>query len=323
MSDENEVTVSPVVFSGQAFSEAREALGLSVEQVARQLHFSENIIETIEKGHLDQFKDPVFSRGYIRTYARFLKLDADAWVERYNQHTGNVATTAQVRAIGSVSTVPGRRQGHPVLKVGSWLFVLALVAASIWWWQTQFGFDVSERAAVDDQPVSVETSDGTTLMLPQLSDEESEKPLAETPAVGSALEQATEPDEIMAPLGDSAVAEPVSVDAALETDAEAPVQADVTEAASTADVKAVEPLLPPGLNISFADDCWLSVKDAHGRSLYSGVAKGGSSLELEGDEPLAVVIGRVDAVASISYADTSIDLASIAKNNVARLRLPQ
>ncbi len=293
MSEETEAVIPPVVFSGQVFSDARQALGLSTEQVSQQLHLPEKVIGAIERGALDQLKDPVFSRGYIRTYARFLKLDDDALVAAYNQQTGNNTTTAQVRAIGTVSTVPGRGQGHPVLKVGSWLFALALVAVSAWWWQAQFGFDADERPVQDDLPVSVETTDGTTLVLPQLNEIEPDvdaEVLAEVPAADLAAEP-----------------EPRSA-----TEEVAPASASVAQAAARF----------AGLALNFADDCWLSVKDARGRTLYSGVAKGGSSLELDGDEPLAVVIGRVSAVAEIRYDDKPIELASISKENVARLRLP-
>ncbi len=311
MSDQTEAAIPPVVFTGQAFSTARQKLGLSTEQIAHQLHLPEKVIQAIEQGALEQLKDPVFSRGYIRSYARFLKLDDDALVTAYNQQTGNNTTTAQVRAIGTVSTVPGRGQGHPVLRVGSWLFILALVAASIWWWQAQFGFDADERSAQDDLPVSVETSDGTTLVLPQLNEPEPDPvpEAVEQMSPAAAVDPAAEMSDTPLESGTSTLAEPADLSA---VDAEEPVVEPVAQT----------PTHFSGLALSFADDCWLSVKDAHGRSLYSGVAKGGSSLELEGDEPLAVVIGRVSAVAEMRYDNKPIELASISKENVARLRLP-
>ncbi|GAA0694020.1 DUF4115 domain-containing protein [Marinobacterium maritimum] len=319
MSDDTEVVIPPVVFSGQAFSDARQKLGLSTEQVAHQLHLHERIIHAIEQGALDKLRDPVFSRGYIRSYARFLKLDADGLVSAYNQQTGNLATTAEVKAIGTVSTVPGRGQGHPVLKVGTWLFVLALVAASVWWWQAQFGFDVDERRAQDDLPVSVETTDGTTLVLPQLDEIE-----ADMDSAAGVLEQ-TVSEAITGSDTAAGMAEAPAVEgsqASTEASAEPEALPAAEEGEQASETLAQAAALFPGLALSFADDCWLSVKDARGRTLYSGVAKGGSSLELEGEEPLAVVIGRVSAVAEIRYDNKPIELASISKENVARLRLP-
>lgn len=314
MSEEAEVVIPSAVFPGKAFTEARQQLGLSEDQVARQLHLPDQVVESIERSDLDRLKNPVFSRGYIRAYARFLKLDADAMVAAYNQQTGNLSTTGRVKAIGTVSTVPGRRQGHPVLKVGSWLFILALVAASAWWWQAQFGFDEGERSALNDLPVSVETTDGTTLVLPQLHDEEPE-PVNETDVLD--MRQAD-------PEGAGLVSEPSGDEGELPGTDPVADAGQVLDEATTEEAAGVAEAEPPfsGLALSFSADCWLSVKDARGRMLYSGVAKGGSSLELEGDEPLAVVIGRVSAVGSIRYADKPIDLASFSADNVARLRLP-
>jgi len=316
VSDETEVVIPAVAFSGETFSAARQRLGLSTEEVARQLHLSEAVIRSIEQSAFDQLKDPVFCRGYIRSYARFLKLDADAQVAAYNQQTGNLSTTAQVRPIGTVSTVQGRHHGHPILKVGSWLFLLALVAVSVWWWQAQFGFNAEQRPALDDLPVSVETTDGTTLVLPQLDDAEFQELEAEAPAAG----------DVDSALDSDAPALPEMPAALLPNE-----QASVTLATPAADTMAQEPTVVEdaatvesfsGLALSFSEDCWLSVKDASGRTVYSGVAKAESSLELGGEAPLAVVIGRVSAVAEMRYAGQAIDLAALSKDNVARLSLP-
>lgn len=298
-------------FPGETFARAREQLGLSIERVAGQLHLPERMIRAIEQGALDQLTDPVFARGYIRAYARFLKLDADALVATYNRLTGNLTTTGQVRAIGSLSTVPGRRHGHPLLKIGTWLFVLILIAVSLWWWQTQYGFDAEERVALEDLPVSVETSDGTTLVLPQPGEpaeplleplEPASAPLAAMAEQAAVMTEADEPGE------------PIS--------ASAPA-ADEAATAAAAEPAQAEAVAFPGLAIEFNDDCWLSVKDASGRSLFNGVAGAGRSLELTGVEPLAVVVGRVSAVTAFRYAGTVIDLAPHSKDNVARLTLPR
>lgn len=316
MSDETEVVNPPAVFSGQAFSEARQRLELSIQQVARQLHLPEAVIHSIEGGELDKLKDPFFSRGYIRAYARFLKLDADALVAAYNQQTGNLSTTAQVRAIGSVSTAPGRRHGHPVLKVGTWVFILVLIAVSIWWSQTQFGFDAEERSILNDLPVSVETTDGTTLLLPPVSDLETEAEVSARVDSQSVNESADETSEVP-----QESVESVS-QSANTTTAETESQSSDEKINNEAESGQPEPSVHSGLSISLVEDCWLSIEDALGRTLYSGVAAAGSVLEFEGDEPLSVVIGRVSAVADLRYNNEPIELAAISKDNVARLSLP-
>jgi cytoskeleton protein RodZ len=293
-------------FPAGQFVQAREQQGLSVEQVCRQLNLSKAVVQAIEKGDLQYLSDPVFSRGYIRSYAKFLKLDADALVASYNLASGNVQTTGTVKAIGTVSTVPGRHQGRPLLRIGSWLFVLALIAASVWWWQTQQGFTTADREPLDDRPFSIETSDGKTLVLPQVDDAVSEVEVTEDGEAAAAAPDVTPENEEPVYLTDDQVQQLQEAQAAASSIAEPEVPAPVSS----------------GLDITFSDDCWISIREVGGRTLFNGVAQAGQSLKFESDATLAVVVGKVDAVSLFSYQGKSIDLAAMSKDNVARLSLP-
>jgi len=296
-------------FPANEFIQAREQQGLSIEQVCRQLNLSRTVVQAIERGDFQYLSDPVFSRGYVRSYAKFLKLDADALVASYNQASGHVQTTGSVKAIGSVSTVPGRHHGRPLLKVGSWLFVLALVTVSLWWWQTQQGLNTGDRVALDDRPFAVETSDGTTLVLPQLDDEVTEQQASDESVEGDGV-------EVLPP--SEAEEEPVYL-----TD-EQSQQIQNEQAASNSDQRGaeVEASTQRGLNIGFSEDCWISIREVGGRTLFNGVAKAGQSLNFQTEATLAVVVGKVSAVSLFSYEGQSIDLASMSKDNVACLSLP-
>ena len=60
---------------GAALAAARVAQGLSLEDVARQLKLSVAQIKSIEADDHSRLPSPVFVRGFIRTYARVVKLD--------------------------------------------------------------------------------------------------------------------------------------------------------------------------------------------------------------------------------------------------------
>ena len=57
--------------------EAREAMGLNVYQVADITKIRTDHIRALEEGRFDAFAAPVYVRGFIRTYARLLRLDLD------------------------------------------------------------------------------------------------------------------------------------------------------------------------------------------------------------------------------------------------------
>ncbi len=73
------VAASPVAeapLPGAALAAARVAQGMSQEDVARQLKLSVAQIRAIETDDYAKLPSPVFVRGFIRTYARTVKLDA-------------------------------------------------------------------------------------------------------------------------------------------------------------------------------------------------------------------------------------------------------
>ena len=54
---------------------AREALHLTVHQVAEVTKIRTDHIRALEEGNFDVFSAPVYIRGFVRTYATLLKLD--------------------------------------------------------------------------------------------------------------------------------------------------------------------------------------------------------------------------------------------------------
>ena len=62
---------------GVRLAEARQAQNLAAADVARQLKLSVSQVEALEAGRYQQLPGPVFVRGFIRNYARIVKLDAE------------------------------------------------------------------------------------------------------------------------------------------------------------------------------------------------------------------------------------------------------
>ncbi len=60
---------------GAALREARERMGMSVDEVAGRLKFAPRQITALENGELDQLPQLTFVRGFVRSYARLLQLD--------------------------------------------------------------------------------------------------------------------------------------------------------------------------------------------------------------------------------------------------------
>ena len=54
---------------------AREEQKLNIYQVAEITKIKTDHIRALESGHYDTFSAPVYIRGFVRTYAKLLKLD--------------------------------------------------------------------------------------------------------------------------------------------------------------------------------------------------------------------------------------------------------
>lgn len=70
---------------GEEFRNAREARGLSLSDVAEQIHIRSVYLAQIEKENWSAIGAPVYVRGFLRTYARFLGIDAEQAVGKFNE----------------------------------------------------------------------------------------------------------------------------------------------------------------------------------------------------------------------------------------------
>lgn len=57
---------------------AREAAGLTEQQVAEQTKMRADRVLAVESGNYDVFTAPVYIRGFVRTYARLVKADEES-----------------------------------------------------------------------------------------------------------------------------------------------------------------------------------------------------------------------------------------------------
>jgi len=67
---------------GQTLREAREAQGLSVEEVATRLRLMQRQVDAIETDDFSSLGQPVFARGFVRNYAKLLDLPPEALLAR-------------------------------------------------------------------------------------------------------------------------------------------------------------------------------------------------------------------------------------------------
>jgi len=119
---------------GEEFRSAREARGLTLSDVAEQIHIRSVYLNAIENEDWKSIGAPVYVRGFIRTYARFLGKDAEDAVGRFNQTS---PVERPVVPSASAATLSDNERSGPSL----WAVVATLVAVVLVgfvgyeWWQ--------------------------------------------------------------------------------------------------------------------------------------------------------------------------------------------
>lgn len=71
---------------GEKLKEARESMGITIEEAATDLKIRASQIESIEDGDKDSFKDIFYLKMFIKNYSKYLGLDYDKMVEEFNEY---------------------------------------------------------------------------------------------------------------------------------------------------------------------------------------------------------------------------------------------
>lgn len=70
---------------GEALREARENIGITVEEAANDLKLKPSQIEDLEEGNKDAFKDIMYLKYFIRDYSKYLGLDYEDMIDDFNE----------------------------------------------------------------------------------------------------------------------------------------------------------------------------------------------------------------------------------------------
>lgn len=322
----SEVTPGP----GADLKAARESLQVSVREVADALNLPGRVIEALEADDYDRLPPTVFTRGYLRSYARLLELPVDQLLARYPEVTEEVEIASDTRT-GAHAVISQSRQLILPLAIVTVIVVLLLV------WLLRD----DEPQATDARPSE---SRSEPMTRPATISPETEPPAgmrtvpARPPTVPEEPEAAVEraaapaaevreaPSAEQAASRSAAAVEPAPADlpeppaSQTATPVERP-PAVVTATGSTSERRITE-FGDDRLVFRFTEDCWLEVKTLDGENLYSDLNRAGSTLELTGRAPFRVLIGYAPGV-SLEFNGEPVALSRYARNNVASLVLGQ
>ena len=274
---------------GALLRETRIKRGMSIDDVCSTLHLELKLIDAIETEQQERLPPTSFVRGYLRSYARLLEIDAEPVIQAYSRVCGEdasvITTVVQVKEVSSKDAGP---------RYASWLVAVILIISLVVWWRAE----VLLPSAVKNDVV-----------------EDMAESVSETVVIDSPV-----PDAIAVPEVQQPKAKQVEEkQAELEQSEEAvlPVVADPEPVAPEPErnSKTLSTLV-----MSFADDSWVEVSDAQGKRLYMDIAKAGQSKTVAGEPPFKILFGNAPAV-TLEYNGEIYDHSKHNKKGVARFSL--
>lgn len=309
---------------GATLKQVRKERGLSVAEVAEQLHLTESAIRSLERDQYDDLPGVTFVRGYIRSYAKLLGLDADALAAQY----GHATVSEPVRALPDLGRTMARSKSRGRLLVTLLLFVLlAVLIGGYFWWQEEQtrGAGGLQGGALAFKQVEIERVDGSLHVqsLDELDAYTAEMEVAEISLDSLVNEDASENAQPV-----EAATEQESEQLAEEAGSPAQDQgsaAQNTLAAEDTDESSVESASAVAdaahqLELSFTAECWIRITDGKGVELVSGVRKAGETLQLNGEAPFELHLGNASGV-QLRFNGQPVDIHSSIRGNVARIKL--
>ncbi|MDQ1093081.1 cytoskeleton protein RodZ [Xanthomonas sacchari] len=278
ISDSNPNAFDGAKGCGQQLREAREAAGLSIDDVGGRLRMPVHVVQALESEQWQRLGAPVFVRGQLRSYARLLGVDLEPLLQ-----TAQIAPVQPVELISHTHTPPLRRMLESATRRMVYVVITAGLAVPVWY--------ATRSHFADDGGPSTASLD----VVPG--------------APGSPAAATATPVN-----GTAAAAVPAAPAAARPAANTAPYIASLTPMPRPAQEAEPE---KKGLSLSFQGDSWVQVLAPDGTPVEKALLKAGESRTYAPGQVGRVVLGNASAV-QVQQAGSTVDLTPFRRANVAR-----
>ncbi|MCC5855679.1 MAG: DUF4115 domain-containing protein [Idiomarina sp.] len=329
--DETQVTdETPEVelpLPGDMLREAREQQKLTIADVAARLRLRKQLIEELEENKFDPKVAGTFTRGYLRSYAKFLQIDEDAVIAAYYEL--GIEKPVRDNSMQSFSQRTKHESQDNRLMIITYIIIALLVASvALTVWQQSGDDDAAEgpspEAVIEIDPAEAYGDEAEATLTPIEAPTE-RSTASQNVSEAAARQELTEPTE------------PVSNEPAPVVRTESQTQTPATRTSSTpttqtaavpaptvssdAERTGVDPTVAE-LVLYFRGDCWIRIDDAAGNALAYGVKPEGYTMPLSGDAPYAITLGAPHLV-DIYFQGEAVDMTGFREGRVARLTVPR
>ena len=287
--------------------------------MAQQLKLAPRQVRALEEGDYTHLPGRTFVRGFIRNYARLVRLDPEQVLGALA--AGTAEQSLEAPALQQTAPTMGELPTAEHSKAGwmRWAIPLTLAAvvaaAAVYEWL---------RPSDSAHPTAATAPPPRAPRPPRPATSPSHRcPIRSPPAhrprsrdsSGADIRGGSFAGGIRACIR-AAPAAGIVVAPASGASEPAPAIAPAPPAASTA-----APAAEETIGITFRDYSWTEIRDRSGRVILSGMNRGGTTQSVSGTPPLDIVIGNAVDV-RVTFRGSQVDLVPHTRQNVARFKLP-
>ncbi|MCE4361117.1 RodZ domain-containing protein [Xanthomonas hortorum] len=138
---------------GQHLREAREAAGLSVEDVAGKLRMPAHVVRSLEQEEWQRLGAPVFVRGQLRSYARLLHVDLEPLLLQ-----ATIAPVEPVTLVSHTHTPRARRILESTARKAMYVVITGVFAVPVWYaTRSHLDGNAPSTVSLDSMPEAANT----------------------------------------------------------------------------------------------------------------------------------------------------------------------
>lgn len=303
---------------GQQLKNAREALNLTIDDVAQKTNLKKNHIESLENDiFILQNVPPAFVRGYVRNYVRFLRLPEEL-IGSVNY--GEVTIPKEVKKAAPIPVKNQKSQTRWV-KGLTWLILLGAAGMTLaWWWQEHQKDQASrEQLIVNTSENSVATTtaeNSSALTLPVTTPAPTTDTTTTVPVQANPVVEPAKTEDLKVEVSATPMVETTAqVDQAVNV-LQQPAATELTEVPVEQPQAAINEELR--IEITGAES-WIAVYDGKNKRLAEKLYNSGEVLSFNNNEQYRLVVGA-PANVTIYYKGQVVPLK--VDGRVARFKLP-
>ena len=340
----------------QCLSAAREAMGLSQKEIAKAMNLTESFVQYLDEGQFEKLPRPAFVKGYIRSYAKIVKLQGDEMIALYVADNEEPEPPKEF-TVENVNSSPGLEWQTGIIG----LLLVVLVIAVVWIFSTgeesrpiitiksesqpaaeqvdpffqtieadPEEYVISSQTGIDqDATAESDTNQSVPALSDSVEDQDSTQvvTIVDT-SIQELLDGVTDQDQTGAEtVVEQSIQElPDAVeDQELIEELEPEPTRDVSiERTESDDFKYIN--VDAGgfdlLEFTFTGECWVEIEDAAGtEKVYFDLQRDGDILTVYGVPPFKILLGHPSAV-TLKFNQEEVDLMEYeARDGTARINL--